>query len=318
MTGNGRERPGRPERPERNMRDEALVGPSGDLSSWDADLPYRPMLLRVVGLQIIASTFLTLTFYINWTINPESFEIRSNSEYLGGLSHFMVTCVGLVIGAIICLIPPFLDLLIRKWERIFGFKYSTVRGVIVLVIILTAVTLLVGPSRMQGIALQSFIAFFYTAALIFGVYGIWRLKGTHILISAMFTFFTAISRPKPPTEIEAVLLFGIAFLLFVEVSSSAMRQYMLAAEELVPVKFQTRMVERYVVYLALFTALAVGLTYVSLKGRYFLNIISPLWARESLEVQGLLGLVLPTVGFLLVVALARYLWDSKRRTVAKD
>ena len=97
-----------------------------------------------------------------------------------------------------------------------------------------------------------------------------------------------------------------------EVSSSAIRHHLLAVEELVPVKFQSRMVDRYLVYLFIFMAFALALTYVALMARSIANLASPLWTQEAVEVQGFLGLILPAFTCILLVLTARYAWDRLR------
>jgi hypothetical protein len=266
------------------------------------------MYARIILMQIMATVALALLFYLNWYMKPKAFDVR---QYTGMLSYPIeyVTIIGLVVSAIVCVLPTIWERLRSNWEKIFGFKFTTGRGLLILAVILVIILAIVKPDYFAGFLVQLFIAFFYLATLLFGVYGIWRMKGTHIITSGMFTFFTALSIQQPFANLYLVLAFALSFLLFMELSSSAIRQYLLAYEELVPLKFQTRMVDRYLIYLGLFTLLAVGLTYLTVKARWVFNFVSPLWTRESLEVQGFLGLLLPAVGVLLLIMMVRYAMD---------
>ena len=245
-------------------------------------------------------------------MNPYSFEVRDHSAYLGTVSFITVGIIGVIVGAIVCALPSVVHAIESNWRFVFGWKYTRRRGLLMLMVILVVLTLVIRPLNMYLIILQSFIAFFYLAALIFGMYGIWHLKGTHLITAGMFTFFTAISRPKPPSELDLVLVFVFSFLLFMEVSSSAIRQHLLASEELVPVRFQARMVDRYMRYLALFSTLGLVLTYVVLYGRYMVNFVSPAWAIEAIEVQGYLGLIIPSLMIILVIWVLRHVYDVLR------
>jgi|GEM_PF-5792544 len=293
-----------------DLQKEPKVGPSGDKLDWDEGVGSldTPMYARIIVMQIMATVALTLLFYLNWYMKPRAFDVRQYTNILSYPIEY-VTFVGLIVSAIICVVPTVWDLLRTNWEKIFGFKYTIGRGLLILAIILAIIIAIVTPAVFASLLVELFIAFFYLATLLFGVYGIWRMKGTHIITSGMFTFFTALSVQQPFANLWLVLAFALSFLLFMELSSSAMRQYLLAYEELVPIKFQTRMVDRYLLYLGLFTLLAVGLTYLTVKVRWVLNFVSPLWTRESLEVQGFLGILLPAVGVLFVIMLVRYALD---------
>lgn len=312
------------EKKEKDKRsDGGRIGPSGDKLGWE-DGPFsllRPVLTRIVVLQTLATMALAVLFYLNWSMKPNAFEVRANAELLpftvGG-----VTLVGLIVGAILCTIPYIWDKLLSNWKRIFGFGFTTRRGLLIAMAIIIIIALVAGLPNFLWFLMQLFIAFFYVAALLFGVYGVWRMKGTHIITSGMFTIFTALSSPSPSLQLWAVLAFGLCFLLFMELSSSAMRQYGLAMEEFVPVKFQTRMVDRYLLNLGLFTLLALGLSLLALKARVVLNLVSPFWAQQSLEIQGFMGLLLPVAGALVLVVLLRYAidWRADRalRATSKD
>jgi len=293
------------------------IGPSGDPLHWDGTIRSKSMKYRVYALQIIATIFLFFMFIVNWAMNPESFEVRFHSAYLGSVPFITVGIIGIIMGAIVCVLPSFVHAIESNWRFVFGWEYTRGRGILMLMVILIVITLLIKPLNMYLIILQSFIAFFYLAALIFGMYGIWHLKGTHLITAGMFTFFTAISRPKPPSDLDLVLVFGFSFLLFMEVSSSAIRQHLLASEELVPVKYQARMVDRYMRYLALFSTLCLLLTYVTLKGRYLINFLSPVWSIEAIEVQGYLGLILPALMFILLIWVLRLIYDILRGETIK-
>jgi len=299
------------------------VGPSTDKLGWE-DGPFsllRPVLTRIVVLQALATVALASLFYLNWSMKPNAFEVRVNAELLP-FSVGGVTLVGLIVGAVLCTIPSIWDKLLTNWKKVFGFEYTTRRGLLIAMGIVIIIALVAGLPNFLWILMQLFIAFFYLAALLFGVYGIWRMKGTHIITSGMFTIFTALSSPSPSLQLWAVLAFGLCFLLFMELSSSAMRQYGLAMEEFVPVKFQTRMVDRYLLNLGLFTLLALGLSLLALWARVALNFVSPIYARQSLEIQGFMGLLLPAAGALVLVVLLRYAidWRADRaiRATSKD
>jgi hypothetical protein len=266
------------------------------------------MYVRIILMQIMATVALALLFYLNWYMKPKAFDVRQYTSILSYPIEY-VTITGLVVSAIICVIPTLWGMLRSNWERIFGFKFTTGRGLFIVAVIVVIVIAVLKPAVFAGYLVELFIAFFYLATLLFGVYGIWRMKGTHVITSGMFAFFTALSIQQPFANLYLVLAFALSFLLFMELSSSAMRQYLLAYEELVPIKFQTRMVDRYLLYLGLFTLLAFGLTYLTVKARLVLNIFSPLWTIESLEVQGFLGILLPAVGVLFLVMIVRYAMD---------
>jgi hypothetical protein len=293
-----------------DLQKEPRTGPSGDRLDWDEGLGSldRPMYARIILMQIMATIALALLFYLNWYMKPKAFDVRQYTTILSYPIEY-VTITGLVVSAIICITPTAWERLRSNWEKIFGFKFTTGRGLFILAVIMVIIIAVLRPAVFAGYLVELFIAFFYLATLLFGVYGIWRMKGTHIITSGMFTFFTALSVPQPFPNMNIVLVFALSFLLFMELSSSAMRQYLLAYEELVPLKFQTRMVDRYLLYLGLFTLLTVGLTYLAVKARWVLNIFSPLWTRESLEVQGFLGILLPAIGVLFLIMIVRYAMD---------
>jgi hypothetical protein len=301
----------------RRRKGDDKVGPSGDYLHWDGTIRSKSMRYRIYALQVIATIFLYFMFVVNWAMNPGSFEVRFHSAYLGTVPFLTVGIIGIIVGAIVCVLPSFVRMIETNWRFVFGWEYTRRRGVLMLVVILIILTLLIKPVNVYIIVLQSFIAFFYVAALIFGMYGIWHLKGTHLITAGMFTFFTTISRPKPPSELDLVLVFVFSFLLFMEVSSSAIRQHLLASEELVPVKFQARMVDRYMRYLAIFSTLGLLLTYIVLKGRYMVNYLSPVWSVEAIEVQGYLGLILPALMLILTVWVVRYVYNLIRGDTIK-
>jgi hypothetical protein len=304
-----RDRSRREER-RRSFREEGIrVGPSGDPLDWDGTIRSRRMRFRVYGLQVLATVFLFLLFILNWSMNPWSFDVRYHSDFLGNASFLSVGIIGLVVGAITCVLPSVIAIIVRYWRRVFGFEYTVFRGILVLMAMIILIAIIAGPSRVAYLLLQGFIAFFYMAAIIFGVYGIWNLKGTHLITAGMFSFFTTISRPKPSSDLDSVLLFAISFLLFMELSSSAIRHHLLASEELVPVKYQARMVDRYILYLCLFASLALGLTYIAMNTRGVVNLISPAWAVEAIEVQGYLGVILPALASIMIVWVFRSTYD---------
>jgi len=269
------------------------------------------MLARITVLQVLATIALTVLYYFNWSMKPTAFEVRVNSILLP-FPIELVTMIGLVVSVIVCIVPNIWDKILSNWKSVFGFEYTRGRGLLILMIIIIVTALLMGPDEFLYMLVQLFIAFFFLAALLFGVYGIWRMKGTHIITSGMFTFFTALSVQRPNLPMWSVLGFAVCFLLFMELSSSAIRQYLLSSEELVPVKFQTRMVDRYLLYLGFFLVLAIGLTYMALRARIIINYVSPISSVGSLEVQGFVGLLLPALGTLIVVVLIRYAWDWRR------
>jgi len=289
------------------------VGPSGDAYDWDeATLGLsRPMHIRVLLMQVLSTVALFIMFWSNWTMNPYSFELRSFSSIFGPLAPEVIGIIGLFAGALLSGVPSFWHKVTLNWEKVLGFKYTRLRALVILIIIIVIIVAWLGPVVFLGIVIQLFIAFFFIASMLFGVYGIWRMKGTHIVTSAMFAFFTAVSTPKTWTDPWIIMVFAVSFLLFVEVSASTVRLYLLASEEFVPVRFQTRMVDRYLINLGLFSVLAAGLTFLALRARLLLNFVSPAWAVESLELQGLVGLVVPAIGTLVAVALIRYLWDYR-------
>ena len=304
------DRKGRDRTKDPDLHREPKTGPSGDKLDWDEGMGALDvwMYARIGLMQVMATISLALLFYLNWSLKPNAFDVRHYTKLLL-YPIGEVTIIGLVVSAIICVLPTVWEKILANWERIFGFKYTTGRGLVIVVAILIVIMIFLGPSNSASLVIELFIAFFYLAALLFGVYGIWRMKGTHIVTSGMFTFFTALSVQQPFADLWHVLAFALCFLLFMELSSSAMRQYLLAYEELVPLKFQTRMVDRYLLNLGLFTLLAVGLTYLTVNARWVLNLASPTWTVESLEVQGFLGILLPAVGVLFVIMMVRYAMD---------
>jgi hypothetical protein len=303
--------------------DGQRVGPSGDLLKWEEGTLHlvRSMLVRVVAMQIIATAALAGLFFLNWSMKPNAFEVRANSVLLG-VPITLVTVLGLFVGAVLCAIPYIWDKMMTNWKKVMKFDLKARHGILIAIAIIVVVALFLGlPTFLYSLE-QLFIAFFYLASLLFGVYGIWRMRGTHIITSGMFTFFTAVSSPIASVPLEEALAFGLCFLFFMELSSSAMRYYSLAMEEFVPLKFQTRMVDRYLLNLGLFILLTIGLSVLALRSRWAMNFISPTWAQGSIEVQGFLGLILPAVGTLLLVVLLRYAldWrtDQALRAAPKD
>jgi hypothetical protein len=77
------------------------------------------------------------------------------------------------------------------------------------------------------------------------------------------------------------------------------------------------MVDRYLLYLVVFSIFALGLTYLAMKSRYLLNFVTPVWAIEALEVQGLFGLLLPTISLILLVIFAKWVWERRYKDLLR-
>lgn len=171
----------------------------------------------VLLLMVIASAFLFLAFSFNWEVNHSAFYVVRMSDVLRNLGPVESSIVALAVSAFVVSLPE-----IRK--RLPVQLTPTYTVLIILGGLLLLYFIIGDLNIFLNVVIQTFVLTFYSAPLIFGLYGIIHHRPVHLVISAMFSFFIMGGAPRPPPgDWPMLLVCGVFFLLFVEVSDTSIR-----------------------------------------------------------------------------------------------
>ncbi len=257
---------------------------------------------RVLLLMLLACAFLFLSFALNWEVNSGSFEVRDRSEVLHGLGTVECSLIALAVAGVVVVLPE-----IRKMLP-FGFTplhlLATVIGVLVLLLVVTWDLRL-----FADVLVQTFVLVFFSAPLIFGLFGILHHRPVHLVISAMFAFFIAGGVRNTQDELPYLMLFALFFILFVELSDASIRCWSFLEERKLSEEHLSSFVDHYFRNLALFLTAAVLLTVLILNIHYIAGALGLGAVANSLELRSVYGQAASIVAVLGTLGFLRFLHD---------
>lgn len=171
----------------------------------------------VLLLMIMASVFLFLAFSLNWEINHSAFYVVQMSDVLRNLGPVESSIVALAVSALAVSLPEI--------KRRLPVQLTPTYTVLIILGGLLLLYFIVGDLYIfLNLVIQTFVLTFYSAPLIFGLYGIIHHRPVHLVISAMFSFFVMGGAPRPPPgDWPTLLACAVFFMLFVEVSDTSIR-----------------------------------------------------------------------------------------------
>jgi len=257
---------------------------------------------RVLLLMILSSAFLFLSFAMNWEMNRGSFEVMDRSDILHGLGTVEASLIALAVAAVIVALP--------EAKRSLWFEYTalhlvaTVVGVLVLLLVVTW-----DLKVFVNVLVQTFVLVFFSAPLIFGLFGVLHHRPVHLVISAMFSFFIAGGVRNTAFELPYLLLFGLFFLLFIELAESTVRCWNLLDEKRLSEQHLASFVDHYLRNLAIFMTVSVVLTMLVLNLHYVIGALGLSALADSVELRTVYGQVMSCVVVLGSLGLLRFLHD---------
>jgi hypothetical protein len=254
-------------------------------------------------LTVIAALFLFLAFALNWEINRDAFHVVEMSYVLEGLGPVESSVVALAVAAFVVSLPQVgkrLPFALTPWHLI-----AMVAGVLLLLYFITGNLL-----AFMDILVQTFVLVFYSASLIFGLYGIFHRRPVHLVISAMFTFFTMGGLPRPdPKDWPIILASAIFFLLFVEVAESSIRCWNLLEARKLSDEHLASHVDHYLRNLAFFLSMGTLLTIFIIQLPLVVGAMGLKAVAASLELGSPYGQMTAAVVVLGSLATLRFLHD---------
>lgn len=258
---------------------------------------------RVLLMIILATTFLFVAFGLNWEINRDAFHVVEMSDVLQDLGPVESSVVALAVAAFVVSLPEMrkrLPFALTAWH--IG---AIVGGTLLLVYIIVG-----EPVLFVIVIVQTFVLVFYSAPLIFGLYGTLHHRPVHLVISAMFFFFIMGGLPKPDPEDWPVLLASaVFFLLFLEVAESSIRcWHMLDARKLSEEQLAS-FVDHYLRNLALFMSMGALLTIFIIRLPIVVGAMGLKAVAASLELGSPYGQMTAAVVVLGGLGLLRFLHD---------
>ena len=280
------------------------------MSGWgygDGSMDATRIALRardsVMLLTILASTFLFLAFGLNWDINRDAFHVVEMSTVLQGLGPVESSVVALAVAALIVAIP--------EAGRRLPFEPTPLRVAAIAGGTLILVYWVAGnPLQFLDVLVQTFVLVFYSAPLVFGLYGTIHRRPVHIVISAMFMFFTMGGMPRPAqSDWPALLGSAVLFLLFIEVADTSIRCWNLLEARKLPDGHLASFIDHYLRHLALFMSLGVLLTILIIQLPLVVGALGLNALAASLELGSVYGQMTAAVLVLGSLAALRFLHD---------
>jgi len=258
---------------------------------------------RVLLLMILAATFLFIAFGFNWEINRDAFHVVEMSDVLQDLGPVESSVVALAVAAFVVSLPE-----MRK-RLPFALTPLHIAGIVGGTLLL--VYMIVGePVPFMIVLVQVFVLVFYSAQLIFGLYGIVHHRPVHLVISAMFSFFIMGGLPKPdPNDWPGLLASAVFLLLFLEVAESSIRCWHLLDARKLSDEQLTSFVDHYLGNLAFFMAMGALLTMVIIRLPFVVGAMGLSAVAASLELGSPYGQITMAVVVLGGLGLLRFLHD---------
>lgn len=269
------------------------AGPDGKLSeSRD----------RVVLLMVLAGAFLLLSFALNWEVDHGSFEVMDRSEVLSGLGTVEASLIALAVAAVVVLLP--------QAKKLFPFEFSVLHtvltgaGVLVLLLVITWDLVV-----FVNVLVETFVLVFFSAPLVFGLFGVIYHRPVHLVISAMFSFFIAGGVRNPAGDLPYLILFGLFFILFLEIAETSIRCWGFLEERQLSDEHLAGFVDHYLRNLAVFMTASVVLTVLILNLPYVVGALGLGGVAASIELSSNYGQAAAAIVVLGGIALLRFLHD---------
>jgi len=257
---------------------------------------------RVLLLMILSGSFLLLSFALNWEVDHGSFEVMDRSMVLSGLGTVESSLIALAVAAVVVLLP--------QARKLFPFEFSalhtaaTVAGVLVLLLVITW-----DLEVFVDVLVETFVLVFFSAPLVFGLFGLIYHRPVHLVISAMFSFFIAGGVRNPEGDLPYLILFGLFFILFIEMAETSIRCWGFLEERQLSDEHLAGFVDRYLRNLAMFMTGSVVLTVLILNLPYVVGALGLGAVAASVELQSNYGQAAAAIVVLGGIALLRFLHD---------
>jgi len=282
---------------------------AGKLREWskspDVDAARGEMRARdsVLLLTILAASFLLFAFGLNWEINREAFSVVAMSTILRDLGPVESSVVALAVAAMVVAIP--------ELGRRLPFEPTPLRVALMAGGILLLIYWVAGSAEQFIIVLiEVFVLVFYSAPLVFGLYGTFHHRPVHIVIAGMFMFFTMAGAPRPAlSDWPALLASAVLFLLFVEVAETSIRCWGLHEARKLPASQLASFVDHYLRHMALFISMGVLLVIFIIQLPAVVGGLGLQALAASLELGSVYGQMTAAVVVMGALASLRFLHD---------
>jgi hypothetical protein len=257
---------------------------------------------RVLLLMILAGAFLFLSFALNWEIDHGSFEVMDRSEVLSGLGTVEASLIALAVAAVVVILP--------QARKLFPFEFTgwhtvlTAAGVLILLAVITW-----DLRVFVNVLVQTFVLVFFSAPLLFGLFGVIYHRPVHLVISAMFSFFIAGGVRNPEGDLPYLILFGLFFMLFLETAETSIRCWGFLEERKLSEEHLAGFVDHYFRNLAIFMTASVVLTVLILNLRQVVGALGLGAVAASVELGSAYGQAAAALVVLGSIALLRFLHD---------
>jgi len=225
------------------------------------------------------------------------------SSVLEGLGPVESSVIALAVAAFIVALP-------EAGKRL-PFELTPLRAAAIAGGTLLLVFYIAGsPLQFIVVVVQTFVLVFYSAPLIFGLYGTFHRRPVHLVISAMFSFFTMGGLPRPdPADWPVLVASAVIFLLFIEVAETSIRCANLLEARRLSDEHLASFVDRYLRHMALFMSLAVLLTIFIIQLPIVVGALGLKAVAASLELGSVYGQMTAAVVVLGGLSAARFLHD---------
>jgi len=257
---------------------------------------------RVLLLMISAGAFLFLSFSLNWEINHGSFEVMDRSEVLAGLGTVEASLIALAVAAVVIILP--------QAKKLFPFEFTPLRTVATVGLVLLLLAVITWDLKVfANVLVQTFVLVFFSAPLLFGLFGILYHRPVHLVISAMFSFFIAGGVRNPEGDLPYLLLFGLFFMLFIDTAETSIRCWGFLEEKRLSEEHMAGFVDHYFRNLAMFMTASVVLTVLILNLREVVGALGLGAVAHSVELEGGFGQAAAAIVVLGSIAVLRFLHD---------
>jgi len=250
----------------------------------------------------VAGAFLFLSFSLNWEINHGSFEVMDRSEVLAGLGTVEASLIALAVAAVVVILP--------QARKLFPFEFTPLRTVLTVGGILVLLGVITWDLKVfVNVLVQTFVLVFFSAPLLFGLFGILYHRPVHLIISAMFSFFIAGGVRNPEGDLPYLLLFGLFFILFIETAETSIRCWGFLEEKKLSDAHMAGFVDHYIRNLAIFMIASVVLTVLILNLREVVGALGLGAVADSVELESGYGQAAAAIVVLGSIAVLRFLHD---------
>jgi len=285
--------------PQYYTQPDAVQEPAPSPEGFKWPLPVKQMLLLLTGL---AAAFIFISFALNWELNRGSFEVVLRSEVLKDLGTIEGSMIALAVSAFIVALPELKGQMPFKAD--LRHLFGTVGGILLFIWIVSG-----DGGLVVDILVQSFVLGFYSAPLLFGLYGVIHRKPVHIVIYAMFMFFVAGGMKNNSTEPLVLVVFALFFLLSIEVGESSIRCHVLLEEKKLSEEHMAGFTDRYLRHLAIFMTAAFFLTLFVINLPAVLGVLGLKAVAASIELGSVYGQVVTAVAVFGTLGILRFLHD---------